>query len=123
MLVGHFEHHPKVTLAMAVVAALCVPCVGKLWRAPCRQDVLVAGCLATVMLGIHLCLMLAMAGSSAPAGGGGEHHHGSSAMELAEMSHAPAHGVQFDGFFYVPTALAAAQILLCIGIALRARRC
>ncbi len=126
MLGGHFTTHPVATAVMVAVAALCLFCMRKLWTAPHRQDVLVAGCLATAMLGIHLFLMLGMVGDSAPVpapGAGAHHHHGTSSFELAEMTVGHQHSMQLDGFFYVPTALAAAQILLCIGIALRARRC
>lgn len=126
MLFGHFAAYPKTTLLMAAVAALCVPCIRRLWTAPTRQDLVVAGCLATVMLGIHLCLMMAMAAGPVPDGvrAASHHHHGAPSVDrlavAADAGH--DHAMHLDEFFYVPTALAAVQIVYCTAVLIRAGR-
>lgn len=112
LVVSHFSAAPVTSTVMALVSIACVPCARTLWSAPTTQDCATAAALAITMVGLHLFLVVSMAGSVTPSTSvTTAAHHQRTGMPMGDTHHM-AMSPSAQALFYLATVMAAAQILL-----------
>lgn len=106
------------SVTMLVLSGLCVVCTGRAGSTHGRRDHTVAATVALTMIVVHLLMM-----SSGVGGHAGTDHAamGHAGMEMASSSGLLSSTV-VDGLMNAGLALAAVQVVLAAGAALRPRR-
>ncbi|MDZ5621137.1 hypothetical protein SFC88_09880 [Nocardioides sp. HM23] len=112
------------SVTMLVLSGLCVACTWRAGSAHGRRDHTVAAAVALTMIVVHLLMMSSGAGGHAGMDHAGMDHAamGHAGMPMASSSDGLLSSGAVDGLMNAGLALAAVQVVLAAGAALRPRR-